>query len=441
MSPFADIRTVYTNSEQRNIDYLNAVYSDYDYLFEIIDDLFKTNISKESVFDKKVFLKPNWVRHNVNVTDELCLHTNHKFLLAALEVVLKRKPKSVIIGDAPIEGCKWHKMLQEGFMGDIEALSIKYTVPIRIKDFRRRTFDPNSNTLNEGRNPFTDFALFDLGAKSFLEPITNNEKNLFRVMDYDFGTLSETHKKGIHKYIITNELFESDLVITIPKMKTHQKTGLTNAMKILVGLVGDKDYLPHHRKGGTKDGGDCYPGWNIFRKIAESILDKANRNIGKPNYNYWRNLAYTFWRYSLPKKVHNIGAGWYGNDTTWRMVFDIYHIAVFGKSDGTLATNPQREIYSLCDGIIGGQGNGPVHPDPLALGIVSLTNNAPLMDISLGYLFGLEINKIPILREAQRVINEATYSVLFNKVPITLDKLTDYSVKAAMPPGWRDYNK
>jgi hypothetical protein len=441
MSIFADIRTVYQEAGQRNIKYLNAVYDSPFYLFELINDLFETNISKGAIWDKKVFIKPNWVRHNVNVKDELCLHTNHKFLLVALEVLLKWKPRSVLIGDAPIEGCQWHKLLSQSFIDDIKVLSLKYSVPIIIKDFRRRTFDPNSNKLNEDINPYTDYTLFDLGEKSFLEPVTNNEKKLFRVMDYDFARLAETHKKGIHKYIITKELLDSDFVITMPKMKTHQKTGLTNALKILVGLVGDKDYLPHHRKGGTKEGGDCYPGWNIFRKTAEYILDKANRKIGKPDYNYWRNLAYSFWRYSLPKKEHTIGAGWYGNDTTWRMVFDIYHIAVFGKSDGTLTSTPQREIYSLCDGIIGGQGNGPVHPDPLALGVVALTNNAPLIDMALGYLFGLEVNKIPLLREADKEINETAYSLLLNKVPVTFDKLKDYSVKANMPPGWINYDK
>lgn len=52
-------------------------------------------------------------------------------------------------------------------------------------------------------------------------------------------------------------------------------------MKILVGVNGDKDYLPHHRLGAKGYGGDCYPGYNILRSCSEYLLDMSNRHIGE----------------------------------------------------------------------------------------------------------------------------------------------------------------
>jgi len=439
MKTFADIRKVFNNDRQRNIDYLSSIYNDPVYLFNLIKDLFESNISDDVIFSNRILLKPNWVRHSLNIADSICLCTNENFLLAALEVVLIKKPKSIILGDAPIQGCNWEKMLSSEFYEKVEKLSLKHTVPIKIKDFRRVTFSPELNNLIKERNHLSDYIIFDLGKNSYLEPISS-KKNNFRVTNYNPDRLAESHHNGVHKYCITKDLFDADVVITIPKIKTHQKTGITNSMKILVGLNGDKDYLPHHRRGGTKDGGDCYPGTNLLRKISEYLLDKANRKIGLKQYSYLTKLSAIVWKLSQPKKQHNLAAGWYGNDTVWRMVFDLNKIVIYGKIDGTLSDIPQRKVYSLCDGIIGGQGNGPLNPEPLAFGFVSFSNNAELMDVAVGYLMRLDIEKIPLLLEAKKMIDTKPYSLFLNKQQILLNDLKFHSVNVKMPPGWLEYN-
>jgi hypothetical protein len=73
---------------------------------------------------------------------------------------------------------------------------------------------------------------------------------------------------------------EADVIINLPKPKTHKKTGLTGAIKNLVGLVGDKELLPHHRNGGATDGGDCYPGRSFRLRLAELMLDHGNELLG-----------------------------------------------------------------------------------------------------------------------------------------------------------------
>ena len=441
MSAFVCFKTVYSVKNDLNIDYLKTIYTDLDSLKELIHSVMDGYLASYKIENKKVLLKPNWVLHNKIETDELCLRTHDNFLLAALEVILEMKPAKIVIGDAPIQGCNWDKMISFSFKEKVNKLSARYGVEIIIKDFRRVAYDPLTNQLTKNRNSLDNFIIFDLGEKSYLEPICDSNKSLFRVTNYDPDRLAESHHQGVHKYCITKELFDADVVITIPKVKTHQKTGLTNALKILVGVNGDKDYLPHHRKGGTASGGDCYPGSHPLRSLSENILDLANRNIGKKIYKPLLHLSASFWKASVPDSVHNTAAAWYGNDTTWRMVLDLNQLVTFGRADGTLADTAQRELYSLCDGIIAGQGDGPLKPDPLALGIVSFSNNAALNDIAVAILMGMEVKMIPLLRNAQNQINETDCELIFNNEIVTKADLEKYAVKATMSPGWLKYDQ
>jgi hypothetical protein len=361
-------------------------------------------------------------------------------LLAALEVILEQKPERIVIGDAPIQGCNWDKMLSQYFLEEVDKLRNTFKIPIEIKDFRRVTFDPSLNNPVKERNPLSDYLIFDLGKDSFLEPISM-DKNIFRVTNYDPDRLAESHRKGVHKYCITKELFEADVIISIPKIKTHQKTGITGALKNLVGINGDKDYLPHHRIGGVGFGGDCYPGKNVFRLGAEYLLDMANRRQGKIVYKLIMLTSTIIWKLSNPQKVHNIAAGWYGNDTTWRMVLDLNKIAVFGKSDGSISDVPQRTLFSLCDGIIGGQGDGPLNPEPLPLGIISFTNSSGLNDICMGTLMGFDIEKIPLLKSTLKEVETDENTIVLNGENINREELKKHSIITTAPPGWVEHLK
>ena len=86
-----------------------------------------------------------------------------------------------------------------------------------------------------------------------------------------------------------------------------------------------------------------------MRRWSEVFSDMANRNQKKSRYRFYQKFSSLFWRLSRPGKVHQRAAGWYGNDTCWRMVMDLNLIIKYGRADGILADVPQREIWSLCD--------------------------------------------------------------------------------------------
>jgi hypothetical protein len=441
MKNFSIIQSVYNSENERTLEYLSDIYNDLPLLKSMISGLINDNLKDDQVKDKKILLKPNWVFQSKKKSDDICLRTHDNFLITILEIILEKKPSKVIIGDAPIQGCYWDKVVTPAFHEKIRELSTEFGVPVEIKDFRRRIFDPTKNNPVSERSPLTEYVIFDLGKESFLEPISKSNKNIFRVTSYNPDRLAKAHTVGIHKYCITKELFDVDVVISIPKIKTHQKTGITGALKNLVGINGDKDFLPHHRIGGTGFGGDCYPGKNYLRLWSELALDKANRNQGRLIYWFWIRISSILWRITKRTKVHHIAAAWYGNDTTWRMVMDLNKIALYGRSDGSLADQPQRILFSICDGVIGGQGNGPLKPEPLPFGVICFSNNSAITDISMAILMGFDFHKIPLLEAAYDSSEKNDLNLSFNGSPITLDGLASHSINALPAPGWTDYLK
>jgi uncharacterized protein (DUF362 family) len=439
MKNFTNIVTLYSSQNERNISLLQEHYSNITLLKEKIAVAGEGFLNKpELIKAKRILLKPNWVLHNRYPDDDICLRTNDAFILAAMEVLLEQQPASIVIGDAPVQGCNWDKIIRSNFLNVTNDLKKKYNIPIKIKDFRRVTFDPNLNKKVKNRSPLNDYLIFDLAKDSVLEPISKHE-NIFRVTDYDPDRLATSHKKGLHKYCITKELFEADLVISIPKVKTHQKTGITCALKNLVGLNGDKDFLPHHRIGGTSFGGDCYPGGNVLRLMAEYLLDMANRRHEMWSYKLFKTASIICWRLTNPQNVHQMGAAWYGNDTTWRMVMDLNKIAVYGRADGSIAKRPQRILYSLCDGIIGGQGDGPLNPEPLPLGIISFANSNILNDICMATLMGFNYKKIPLLANQYFDFSSTDYQIMIDGESIDLAELGRHAAATLPPPGWINY--
>ncbi len=84
---------------------------------------------------------------------------------------------------------------------------------------------------------------------------------------------------------------------------------------------------------------------------------------------------------------------------------DLNTALLYANPDGTLR-EPQPENrkrhYVLVDGIVAGQGGGPMSPGPVEAGIVVFGTNGPSVDAACAYLMGFDPDKIPIIREAFR---------------------------------------
>jgi uncharacterized protein (DUF362 family) len=391
-----------------------------------------------------VLVKPNWVLHyNQSGQGMECMLTHPTFILAALKEVFATKPERVILGDAPIQGCNWQELVTEDFRRQVMLLSRASRV--EFVDFRRTIL--SKGNLIEGRETNvrdeSRYVLFDLGPDSLLEPISKPEGR-FRVTMYDPSELATTHQPGRHQYLLCREAFEVDVILNLPKLKTHCKGGLTAALKNLVGLNGNKEYLPHHRVGGSTWGGDCYPGMAPLKRVAEHCLDMANKNIDKSTHGVWASRTHRLLSYH--KRIFGdcqIEGSWWGNDTVWRMVLDLNRILLYGRLDGSMADVAQRRIWSLTDAVVCGEGEGPLAPTPRLLGVTTFSESAPAADMVHAALLGLDPQRIPLLREAlgrfrwPLVSDRFTVDVRFENRQLSLAQTArELGVNAKPPRHW-----
>jgi hypothetical protein len=140
-----------------------------------------------------------------------------------------------------------------------------------------------------------------------------------------------------------------------------------------------------------------------------------------------------------------IDGAWYGNNTAWRMALDVARILIFGRSDGTLASVPQRQHLVFVDGIVGGEGEGPLMPEPVRVGVVLFSDDLVGADTACARLIGFDANAIPLVREGWRhlggardVRDAAALAVTVNGSPYTLDRLGEVLSRPFKAPiGWR----
>ena len=175
-------------------------------------------------------------------------------------------------------------------------------------------------------------------------------------------------------------------------------------LKNLVGINGDKNWLPHHTEGSPADGGDEYPDARLINR-----LETAVKNVG-------RKVALTLpgvgnWLY---RKARNTGkqvlgdsettirnGNWHGNDTCWRMVLDLNRCLLFGTMDGAMReANAPKPYLGIVDGIIGGEGDGPLCPAAVPSGVLIAGDDPAAIDAVACRLMGFDPSAVPLVREA-----------------------------------------
>jgi len=352
----------------------------------------------------KVVVKPNWVLdHNQGPWGLEPLLTHASVIRAVVEEVLRGRPSSVILGDAPIQNCNFAGLLAETGMDEwAAALAGADRRFAGVQDFRRTTcvFENGARRARENLVPLDQFVLFDLGVNSLLEPVTTSHAS-FRVTQYDPAKMARSHMPGRHQYLIARAIIEADVVVNLPKLKTHKKAGVTCALKNLIGINGNKEYLPHHRVGGSESGGDCYPGGSRVKRALEFTYDRLNTAGSEAAGRGWSAAARVLRRLAFIQgdKV-GVEGSWSGNDTIWRTCLDLNRILLYGRSDGSMAEEPQRRVLNIVDAIVAGHGDGPLAPQPAPIGMLLAGSNSAAVDRIGAQLLGYDPDSIPIVRRA-----------------------------------------
>lgn len=221
---------------------------------------------------------------------------------------------------------------------------------------------------------------------------------------YNMAETNDRHRDKTHEYMLCRTPMEADVLINIPKLKCHKKVGLTCALKNLVGINANKNWLPHHTEGTPDKGGDQFPAATMKAKLEHSWMGRIKRLL------FGRHLLSKLF---VPvKKIGRLIFGdtqkvvrsgnWHGNDTCWRMVVDLNKCLFHFDGAGNPRTKPLRYL-AVVDGIIGGEGNGPMAPDPKPCGVIVSGANPLAVDSVCCALMSFDWRKVRMLAGAFKV--------------------------------------
>jgi uncharacterized protein (DUF362 family) len=358
-----------------------------------------------------VILKPNFVRdfRETQPGHEDCLITHGSIIRAALDyvyVALKGNGR-IIIADAPQNDADFRAIRQMAGLDEIQDFYRRYAdFEVEIYDLRpEKAKKVNGVIVGHEKLPGdpVGYVKVNLGSNSMFAGI-EHLCHLLYGSEYDTSEIRRHHTNGVHEYLISKTLLEADCVINLPKLKTHKKTGITVCMKNLVGINGNKNWLPHHRLGTPAQGGDQFADNGSIHRLERKTMACFRRTF--PLLGPLRGVAAKPLKF-IGKAIFGdtnsdtVRSGnWYGNDTTWRMVIDLNRILMYADKNGHLQDNPARRIFCIVDGIIAGEGNGPLDPAPKPAGIVLAGTNPVSVDLACARLMGFDYNRLPVLYKA-----------------------------------------
>ncbi len=351
----------------------------------------------------------------------------------------------IIIADTPQLDCDFEQLMERSRLRDVSELYRRvFGADIPIRDLR------NSWFRYEGENYFASQAnrralpgdpdgstQVDLGRRSAFHAVGTRA---YYGADFNREETQSHHSGGRHDYMVSNTILGADVLISVPKLKVHKKVGVTLNAKGLVGTVTNKNYLIHYTLGGTETGGDQYPSnvlsasertlMKLQRFLYDRLLarkDKLGNRMFLAIYNPFRRLARPLIRKSTDKINLYDGGNWHGNDSAWRMVADLMTIARFADREGVIRTTPQRRQFSFVDGIIGGEGNGPLFPDARPEGVILAGESYLAVDAAAARLMGFDPRRIPWMSELMRS----------SDLDFQLRHLPDIDIRSEVP-GWSD---
>ena len=267
-------------------------------------------------------------------------------------------------------------------------------------------------------------------------------------MNYDPRRLAAFHSGGKHIYVLNRHVLDADVVISLAKLKTHGKTGLTCALKSCVGAIAEKDSLPHHRFGSPRIGGDEYPEQRaVLRHLISAIHDRVQKTSLDSRSGSGLRIADKILQKASGRLGVTVTEGeWAGNDTAWRMVLDIARVMRYASPDGRLGNTPARRFLGFIDGITAGEGAGPLHPSPVDCGLLLFSDDPVLADRASALLMGFDPERIPMVRESARPGNLPLYECEPGDEPVVHNRTT-HPLSALVPVlgrpfktpwGWED---
>lgn len=360
---------------------------------------------------RRVVLKPNFIRHwNPAPGGTIASVITHGAILRAATdyALLAAGPSgNVAIAEAPQQDCDFGEIRRlTGVDALVRHVQQRCGRTLDVIDLRRERVETRDGII-VARQPLPGdprgYRVVDLGRRSFFTG-SGLDPQRFRGADYDPGPTTEQHAGDRNAYLLSESVLSADLVVSLPKLKTHKKTGVTLAFKNLVGINGDKNWLPHHSLGSASSGGDEFPESHLIDRARSRAIELARPILA-------RGALLRVFR-ALRRAENRVRGGhdfirsgnWYGNRTTWRMCLDLNRCLYYSDAQGLRldAPGPVRTVLTILDGIVAGEGEGPLAPRDVGLGVVIAGTDPAAVDLVAVRLMGFDETKLPKVIEAIR---------------------------------------
>lgn len=355
--------------------------------------------------NQTVLIKPNFVNH-INKSSEHCenldcLVTHPSVLRPIIDYCLLalKNTGRIIVADAPVQECSFLDLMEKNHINDLIKYYKNNGYNIELYDLRESGIEfRKKNTQSE------NYKLIDLTNNSLFSDLSSKDLANLRITNYDVKEIQKYHNKDHHTYAISSFVLDADVIINVPKPKTHKKGGVTLSLKNMFGCIAKKECLPHHTKGSKSNNGDEYKQKSLFKSINTQINEKQDSYILKHNKPskilIFLKKANQKIQKLFSKKSKESEGSWHGNNTLWKTILDINRILIYSDKNGVLQDTPQRKMFIIADMIVGGQGNGPLCPTPHNSNLIICADNQSNFDKITCTIMGIDHNHIPTIKNS-----------------------------------------
>ena len=383
------------------------------------------NPLKEKIHEgDTVLIKPNMVlHHNLSECGEECLYTHPSLVAVMIDYVLIAlgEKGKIIVGDAPLQECDFNVLINESGYKDLIEYYQQKGIDIELVDFRNvKTFEEDGLHYMQEKEGHGGI-IVQLNENSAFYGMSDEQIKSLRITNYDPRVLQKHHDSYLHEYNVSKYVLDADVIINMPKPKTHRKAGVTISLKNLVGINANKEFLPHHMLGSREEGGDAYGKANYYLEKANKVLDLKNELINEKDVESAKiaeNLYIALYNKGIEYNGEKYWEGsWHGNNTIWKTITDLNRILLYADKTGIIKEEKQRKIFIVGDMLVSGQKEGPLEPVPIYPGVIAMGEDPVYFDRAVCSIMGFDYKLIPSLYSKE---------ILNAKCPITDE--SDYRI-------------
>ena len=362
-----------------------------------------------------VLIKPNFMRHfsdKGGTTDGLITHGSVIRAVVDYVYIALQGQGRIIIADGPMDDGDFEKICKITGLFEIRKFyKDNVNFDIEIYDLRRqmlyKRFSKIVRSVKLTGDPL-GYTSIDLASKSRFKKGASDYRK-FMGGECVKKVMMSHHNESKNEYLISNTYLDADVVINIPKMKTHNKAGVTLSLKNLVGITGDRDWLPHFSECASKNRDN--------RKNDHIGRDAILRVIkGMLRFDFIKRFIFILIRPFKDRLRELIGltefdiekGNWHGNDILWRTIADLAYIGLYADKDGDVKKTRKRKCFFIVDGIVAGEGDGPMRPVPKPCGVLVAGFNGLCVDMATTRIMGFDPMKIP---QFMNIAQNGTYGV------------------------------